>query len=81
MGVLSTAMINSAAAFPPAQTHGDVLITAVASRDLAQAKKYAAKHGVPSAYGSYEELLAQPDVDFVYISLPNGERTACDIGL
>ncbi|EIN05782.1 NAD binding Rossmann fold oxidoreductase [Punctularia strigosozonata HHB-11173 SS5] len=72
MGILSTAMINSAAVIRPAQTHGDVLITAVASRDLAQAKQYAKKYGIPSAYGSYGELLQQPDIDFVYISLPNG---------
>ncbi len=45
--------------------------TAVASRDQARAEEYAREHGVTRAYGSYEELLADPDLDAVYISLPN----------
>lgn len=72
MGIISTAMINTASVIRPAQTHADVLITAVASRDLAAAQAYARKYGIPSAFGSYEPLLEQEDVDFVYISLPNG---------
>jgi predicted dehydrogenase len=44
---------------------------AVASRDLAKARKFAQEFGVERAYGSYEELLADKDVDAVYISTPN----------
>ena len=44
---------------------------AVASRDAAKAKKYAKTWDFPVSYGSYEELLADPQVDFVYIPLPN----------
>jgi predicted dehydrogenase len=44
---------------------------AVASRDAAKAKKYAKTWGFEKPYGSYEDLLADPDVDFVYIPLPN----------
>ena len=44
---------------------------AVASRDAAKAKEYAKKWGFSVSYGSYEELLADPNVDFVYIPLPN----------
>jgi predicted dehydrogenase len=44
---------------------------AVASRDEAKAKEYARNIGFPKAYGSYGALLADPDVDFVYIPLPN----------
>lgn len=46
-------------------------ITAIASRDYMKAKKTAEKLGIPVAYGSYEELLADPTIDAVYIPLPN----------
>jgi xylose dehydrogenase (NAD/NADP) len=70
-GLLSTADINKVilAAMPHSQ-RGELL--AVGSRDLAKAKAYAEKHHLPRAYGSYEELLADPDVQIVYIGLPNG---------
>ncbi len=48
-----------------------VLVTAVASRDLGKASRFAHDLGVPRAYGSYAELLADPDVDAVYNPLPN----------
>ncbi|AEF82196.1 Gfo/Idh/MocA family protein [Leadbettera azotonutricia] len=44
---------------------------AVASRDAAKAKKYAKTWGFEKSYGSYEDLLSDPNVDFVYIPLPN----------
>jgi predicted dehydrogenase len=44
---------------------------AVGSRDADKAAKFAADHGIARSYGSYEELLADPDVDAVYISTPN----------
>jgi predicted dehydrogenase len=43
----------------------------VASRDATRAAAYAAEHGIPGAYGSYEELLAADDIDVVYNPLPN----------
>ena len=43
----------------------------MASRDGDRAKAYADEHGIPVAYGSYEELLADPDIDVVYNPLPN----------
>ena len=46
-------------------------MTAVASRELARAREYAREHEIPTAYGSYDRLLADPDVQAVYISLPN----------
>ena len=44
---------------------------AVGSRDIDKAKKFADEHRIPRAYGSYEELLADKDVDAVYIATPN----------
>jgi predicted dehydrogenase len=48
---------------------GDV--RAVASRDLERASAFAAQHGIARAYGSYDELLGDPNIDVVYVSLPN----------
>ena len=72
IGILSTANINSAAIINPAKSHGGVIISAVASRNLEQAQKYAKQYDIPKAYGSYEELLQEPGIDAVYIGLPNG---------
>ena len=69
-GVLSTATINDKVLAGAAKaSHVDVL--AVASRDAARADAYARERGIERAYGSYEALLADPDVEAVYISLPN----------
>jgi predicted dehydrogenase len=46
-------------------------IVAIASRDLAKAREKADALGIPTAYGSYEEMLADPNIDAVYIPLPN----------
>ena len=72
IGILSTATINSAVLINPAKSHGGVIISAVASRTLEQAQKYAKQYDIPNAYGSYDELLNEPGIDAVYISLPNG---------
>jgi predicted dehydrogenase len=69
-GILSTAHINRLV-IPPAQASPDVDLVAVASRDLGRAEEYARTWRIERAYGSYEELLAAPDVEAVYISLPN----------
>jgi D-xylose 1-dehydrogenase (NADP+, D-xylono-1,5-lactone-forming) len=71
LGLLSTANINRAILAGAAETDR-VDVVAVASRDAARAEAYATGHGIPAAHGSYEALLADPDVDAVYISLPNG---------
>ena len=70
-GLLSTAKINNAIlAAMPNSPYGEML--AVGSRDQAKAQAYAAEKNIPRAYGSYEALLADPDVDIIYIGLPNG---------
>jgi predicted dehydrogenase len=65
-------MINAAAIIRPAQTHPDVILSAIACRDLSTAQSQAKKFNIAQAFGSYDELLDSPLVDFVYISLPNG---------
>jgi xylose dehydrogenase (NAD/NADP) len=47
-------------------------ITAIGSRELGKAQQFAERHYIPQAYGTYEELVASPDVDAVYIAGPNG---------
>ena len=69
-GLLSTAGINKALLEPLRQSPRSELV-AVASRDLEKAKQYAGEEEIPKAHGSYEALLADPDVDVIYNPLPN----------
>lgn len=69
-GILSTARINRSL-LGPIQAASRSELAAVASRDLSKAQAYAAEKGIPQAYGSYEELLADPEIDVIYNSLPN----------
>jgi D-xylose 1-dehydrogenase (NADP+, D-xylono-1,5-lactone-forming) len=70
LGLLSTARINRAILNAAAQTDA-VDVVAVASRDGQRARDYAGEHGIARAHGDYPSLLADPDVDAVYIGLPN----------
>jgi D-xylose 1-dehydrogenase (NADP+, D-xylono-1,5-lactone-forming) len=70
LGILSTANINQKV-LPGAQESPDVELVAVASRNDATAAAYAHEWGIPTAHGTYEALLEDPDVDAIYISLPN----------
>lgn len=70
-GILSTAKIARIHVVPAMQLAERVSVTAIASRDPARAKETAKALNIPAAYGSYEELLQDPDVDAVYIPLPN----------
>ncbi len=67
---MSTAKINGLFLAGAAQADG-VEILAVASRDRDGAERYAREHGIERAYGGYDALLADPDVEAVYIPLPN----------
>jgi D-xylose 1-dehydrogenase (NADP+, D-xylono-1,5-lactone-forming) len=69
-GILSTADINQKV-IPGARVSDKVDLVAVASRDQARADAYAREWAIPRAYGSYEGLLADPEIEAVYISLPN----------
>ena len=70
LGILSTADINRKV-IPGAHASEKVELVAVASREQRRAEEYAKTWEIERAYGSYDELLADPDVDAVYISLPN----------
>jgi predicted dehydrogenase len=69
-GIISTAHINRLV-IPPAQASPKVDLVGVASRTQERADAYAAEWGIPRAYGSYEALLEDPDIEALYISLPN----------
>lgn len=70
-GVLSTAKIGWTKVLPAMQLCEFASVDAIASRNLAKAQETAAKLGIPTAYGSYEELLADPNIDAIYNPLPN----------
>jgi predicted dehydrogenase len=70
LGIVSTADINRKV-IPGAHASDKVDLVAVASRDQARADAYAGKWDIPRAYGSYEAMLEDPEIDAVYISLPN----------
>jgi predicted dehydrogenase len=70
-GVLSTARINDLV-LEGARGSDQVEVVAVASRDRERAERYARDHGIDRAHSSYEALLADPEIEAVYIPLPNG---------
>ena len=69
-GILSTARINRKL-LAGAALSSEVDVVAVGSRDAARARAFADEHGIPTSYGSYEELLADPAVEAIYNPLPN----------
>jgi xylose dehydrogenase (NAD/NADP) len=69
-GILSTADINRKL-LTGAALSAEVDVVAVGSRDLGRARAFAERHGIPTAYGSYEELLADPAIEAIYNPLPN----------
>lgn len=70
-GIISTANIGVAKVIPGMLQSGELEVRAIASRSLPTARKWAKKLGIPVAYGSYEELLDDPDIDAIYNPLPN----------
>ena len=70
-GILSTAKIGTQKVIPAMQRGQFTEVVAIASRDLGKARAAADELGIPRAYGSYEALLADPEVDAVYNPLPN----------
>lgn len=71
LGVLGTAWITPTAILKPAQEIDELMVAAVAARDRTRAKKFAAKHGIEKVHASYTDLLSDPEIDAVYVPLPN----------
>ena len=69
-GLLSTAKINRAL-IKPLRASKRTRLLAVASRSISSAEAYAREWNIPRAHGSYEALLADPEIDVIYNSLPN----------
>ena len=70
-GVLSTAKIGSEKVIPGMQKASNCSVVAIASRNIGQAENTAKNLNIGRAYGSYEELLSDPDIDAIYNPLPN----------
>jgi predicted dehydrogenase len=72
IGILGAARIAPAALTKPAADLDGVRVAAVAARDRAKAEAFASKRGVDRVVGSYDELVADPELDAIYNPLPNG---------
>jgi predicted dehydrogenase len=72
IGILGAAHIAPLALITPARGNTEVVVAAVAARDMSRAQAFAAKHGIARLHGSYEALIADPELDAVYNPLPNG---------
>ncbi len=70
-GILSTAKIGREKVIPAMQNSALVDVLAISSRNQGKAEEIAGKLGIPRAYGSYEELLKDPEIDAIYNPLPN----------
>ncbi len=70
-GILGTANIGRAAVIPAIQVSKNGEVAAVASRNANHGAEFAHLLGIPRSYGSYEALLEDPNIDAVYIPLPN----------
>jgi xylose dehydrogenase (NAD/NADP) len=73
-GVLGCARVFERRMAPALKSAGNAALHAVASRTLEKAQATAEKHGVARAYGNYDALLADPDIEAVYIPLPNDQH-------
>ncbi len=72
IGVLGAARITNQALMKPAARVDEVDVSAIAARDRKRAEAYATKRGIQRVFGSYDELIADPDIDAIYNPLPNG---------
>jgi predicted dehydrogenase len=85
IGILGASSWAPTTLINPARGNDDVVVAAVGARDLASAQDFAAKHGIARAHGSYEDVIADPDLDAIYSIVPTSMhgkwiRAAVDAG-
>ncbi len=71
IGILGAARIAPQALIKPARQVAEVTVSGVAARDATRARAFAHKHHIPRVFATYDELLADPEINAVYIPLPN----------
>ncbi|KAJ3092730.1 hypothetical protein HK102_003605 [Quaeritorhiza haematococci] len=72
IGILGAARIAPIAVIHPAKALPSIVVHAVAARDRSRAQKFAKSHNIPKVHDSYKSLVEDPEIDAVYIPLPNG---------
>ncbi len=72
IGILGAARIAPLALVKPAKENGEVVVAAVAARDVSRGHAFAAAHGIARVHHSYQDLIDDPEIDAVYNPLPNG---------
>ena len=72
IGILGAARIAPLALINPAKENTEVVVAAVAARDVSRGRAFAAKHNIARVHDDYDKLIADPDLDAVYNPLPNG---------
>ncbi|HYB81277.1 MAG TPA: Gfo/Idh/MocA family oxidoreductase [Mycobacterium sp.] len=85
IGILGAARIAPLALINPAKENPEVVVAAVAARDVSRGQAFAAKHDIARVHESYQALIADPDIDAVYNPLPNSlhgrwTRAALSVG-
>ncbi|WP_431230969.1 Gfo/Idh/MocA family protein [Mycolicibacterium psychrotolerans] len=70
IGILGASSFAPTTMINPAKDNRDVVVAAVGARDQASADAFAAKHNIAKAYGSYEALIGDPDLDAIYVLVP-----------
>lgn len=70
IGIIGAARVAVYAMVAPAASNPRTEVVAIAARDPARAKQFAETHGIAKSYGSYDELIADPEVDLVYVATP-----------
>jgi predicted dehydrogenase len=85
IGILGASSFAPTTLINPARGNDEIVVAAVGARDMDSAQAFADKHGIARAHGSYEALIADPDLDAVYVLLPTSfhgkwTRAALDAG-